>query len=103
MQYGLDPEEKSHRVYNFHRKTMDAAAEIVGTIGHDRFSDVSGEWFYFPPDRVINESRYVFFLPLPRYDKRPSSCRAARSQRHHATNNRGGGEDVGGLPPERRA
>ncbi|KAL3794116.1 hypothetical protein ACHAW5_008752, partial [Stephanodiscus triporus] len=41
LQYGLDPEEKSHRVYNFHRKTMDAAAEIVGTIGHDRFSDVS--------------------------------------------------------------
>ncbi len=47
LQYGLDPAEKSHRVYNFHRKTMDAAAEIVGTIGHDRFSDLSGECIVF--------------------------------------------------------
>ena len=42
LQYGLDPQDKSHRVYNFHRKTMQAAAEIVGTIGHDRFSEMSG-------------------------------------------------------------
>ena len=47
LQYGLDPAEKSYRVYNFHRKTMDAAAEIVGTMGHDRFSDVRGECFIF--------------------------------------------------------
>ena len=42
LQYGLDPEEKSYRVYNYHSKTLTAAAEIVGTIGHDRFVDLSG-------------------------------------------------------------
>jgi glutamate synthase domain-containing protein 2 len=59
LQYGLDPAEKSHRVYNFHRKTMDAAAEIVGTIGHDRFSDLSGEcvFCYFPE---MHGSYFVF-------------------------------------------
>jgi hypothetical protein len=46
LQFGLDPTEKSYRVNNFHRKTMDAAAEIIGTIGHDRFSDVSGEFVF---------------------------------------------------------
>jgi glutamate synthase domain-containing protein 2 len=46
LQFGLDPTEKSYRVNNFHRRTMDAAAEIIGTIGHDRFSDVSGEFFF---------------------------------------------------------
>ena len=28
-------------VYNFHHKTVAAAAEIVGTIGHSSFADVS--------------------------------------------------------------
>ncbi len=42
LQYGLDPEDKASRVYNFHRKTVQAAAEIVGTIGHERFSDLQG-------------------------------------------------------------
>jgi glutamate synthase domain-containing protein 2 len=44
LQYGLDPTDKSYRVYNFHRKTMDAAAEIIGTIGHDQFASISGEF-----------------------------------------------------------
>jgi glutamate synthase domain-containing protein 2 len=43
LQFGLDPADKSQRVFNFHRKTLQAAAEIVGTMGHDHFSDVSGE------------------------------------------------------------
>lgn len=43
LQYGLDPTDKSYRVMNFHRKTMHAASEIVGTIGHDHFSEVSGK------------------------------------------------------------
>jgi len=42
LQYGLDPQDKSYRVYNFHTKTMQAASEIVGTMGHDHFSDVTG-------------------------------------------------------------
>ena len=41
LQYGLDPEEKKNRVYYFHRKTVQAAAEIVGSIGHNRFSEIS--------------------------------------------------------------
>lgn len=45
LQFGLDPTDKSFRVYNFHRKTMDAAAEIIGTIGHDHFSSISGEFY----------------------------------------------------------
>lgn len=40
LQFGLDPTDKALRVFNFQRKTVQAAAEIVGTIGHDRFSDV---------------------------------------------------------------
>jgi glutamate synthase domain-containing protein 2 len=44
LQYGLDPKDKSYRVYNFHKKTMQAAAEIVGTIGHGHFSEISGKW-----------------------------------------------------------
>jgi len=44
LQYGLDPEDKTFRVYNFHRRTVQAAAEIVGTIGHGRFSELEGMW-----------------------------------------------------------
>ena len=43
LQFGLDPTDKALRVFNFQRKTVQAAAEIVGTIGHDRFSDVQGK------------------------------------------------------------
>ena len=53
LQYGLDPTDKSYRVYNFHRKTMDAAAEIIGTIGHERFSDISGEFNQYAGDAQV--------------------------------------------------
>jgi glutamate synthase domain-containing protein 2 len=42
LQYGLDPADKTNRVFHFHSKTVQAAAEIVGTIGHETFSDVTG-------------------------------------------------------------
>ena len=45
LQYGLDPTDKALRVYNFQRKTVQAAAEIVGTIGHERFSELQGKEF----------------------------------------------------------
>lgn len=32
-QRALDPEDKAHRVYNFHRNTMTALAEVVGAAG----------------------------------------------------------------------
>jgi glutamate synthase domain-containing protein 2 len=43
LQYGLDPTEKQSRVYSFHAKTVHAASEIVGTIGYERFSDITGK------------------------------------------------------------
>lgn len=43
LQYGLDPRDKTNRVYNFHKRTVQAAAEIVGTIGHDRFSELQAD------------------------------------------------------------
>lgn len=42
LQYGLDPTVKSHRVHNYHRKTVEAAADIVGIIGKKSFADISG-------------------------------------------------------------
>lgn len=41
LMYGLDPEDKMHRVYHFHRKTLKAAAGIAGIMGYDRISDVT--------------------------------------------------------------
>jgi glutamate synthase domain-containing protein 2 len=40
LQFGLDPVEKTSRVFYFHKKTVQAASEIVGTIGHEKFSDL---------------------------------------------------------------
>lgn len=41
LMYGLDPFEKSIRVANFQKKTLDAAAGIVGAIGKNNFSDIT--------------------------------------------------------------
>jgi glutamate synthase domain-containing protein 2 len=43
LQDGFDPADKTNRVYHFHSKTVQAAAESVGTIGHETFSDVTGQ------------------------------------------------------------
>jgi glutamate synthase domain-containing protein 2 len=43
LQYGLDPSEKQVRVHSFHTQTVHAASEIVGAIGYEGFSKVSGE------------------------------------------------------------
>lgn len=40
LMYGLDPTEKSVRVANFHRKTVEAAGAIVGAIGKTNFAAV---------------------------------------------------------------
>ena len=37
---GLDPTDKTHRVFNFHNKTVAAAASIAGVMGHDHISFV---------------------------------------------------------------
>ena len=42
LMFGLDPTVKSHRVHNYHRKTVAAAADMVGIIGRTSFSDLSG-------------------------------------------------------------
>jgi glutamate synthase domain-containing protein 2 len=42
LQYGLDPYDKTNRVYNYHSKTVQAAAEVVGTIGRESFVEVTG-------------------------------------------------------------
>jgi len=41
LMYGLDPELKSTRVYNFHKRTVHSACEIVGILGEDNFADLS--------------------------------------------------------------
>lgn len=38
---GLDPGEKNKRVYNYHRNTIHAAAEIIGAAGYDCPSGLS--------------------------------------------------------------
>jgi glutamate synthase domain-containing protein 2 len=43
LMYGLDPAEKSVRVANFHRKTVDAAAAIVGAVGKSSFVEVTAD------------------------------------------------------------
>ena len=35
LQVGLDPADKAVRVYNYHRHTVHAAAEIIGAAGYD--------------------------------------------------------------------
>eukprot|EP00980_Cylindrotheca_fusiformis_P019428 scaffold6707_cov114-Cylindrotheca_fusiformis.AAC.2 len=42
LQYGLDPNDKCHRVFNYHAKTVQAAAEVVGSIGYESFEQVNG-------------------------------------------------------------
>lgn len=39
--YGLDPRDKSNRVYHYHRKTLKAAAGIAGIMGYDSISSVT--------------------------------------------------------------
>lgn len=40
LQYGLDPTIKSHRVHNFHRKTVGASAEIAEIMGYSSLSHI---------------------------------------------------------------
>lgn len=42
LMFGLDPELKSNRVFNYHRKTVQVASEIVGIMGKTSFQDVNG-------------------------------------------------------------
>lgn len=42
LQYGLDPYNKSNRVFNYHAKTVQSAADVVGTIGRESFEQVNG-------------------------------------------------------------
>uniref|UniRef100_A0A7S1D9H9 Glutamate synthase domain-containing protein n=1 Tax=Cyclophora tenuis TaxID=216820 RepID=A0A7S1D9H9_CYCTE len=41
LMFGLDPEEKTNRVYHFQRKTVKAAAGIAGIMGYEHVSDVN--------------------------------------------------------------
>jgi glutamate synthase domain-containing protein 2 len=43
LMFGLDPDVKAHRVYHFHRKTMNAASDIIGIMGYDSFYDVQAD------------------------------------------------------------
>jgi len=40
LMYGLDPQDKTHRVFNYHKLTVAAASDIVGVMGYESFSDV---------------------------------------------------------------
>eukprot|EP00934_Nitzschia_sp_Nitz4_P005705 Nitzschia sp. Nitz4//scaffold44_size153857//125650//127846//NITZ4_002743-RA/size153857-augustus-gene-0.26-mRNA-1//-1//CDS//3329552223//5695//frame0 len=52
LQHGLDPQDKSVRVFNFHRKTVEAASEIVGTCGLEKFDDLDACYIM----RRVNEN-----------------------------------------------
>jgi glutamate synthase domain-containing protein 2 len=41
LMYGLDSDEKKHRVYHFHKSTVEAAAGIAGIMGYDSISSVT--------------------------------------------------------------
>jgi len=60
LMFGLDPTDKSHRVYNFHRKTVRAAADIVGAMGMTKFSEISGHDIMrrVTPERVCSLSEH---------------------------------------------
>lgn len=45
LMYGLDPDDKTVRVYNFHSKTVEAGCEILGAMGHNSFAQVTGNDF----------------------------------------------------------
>lgn len=38
--YGLDPADKTHRVYHFQRKTVKAAAGITGIMGYEDLAEI---------------------------------------------------------------
>lgn len=40
LMYGLDPHDKTHRVFHYHKRTVAAASDIVGIMGYNSFSDV---------------------------------------------------------------
>lgn len=40
LMYGLDPDDKTHRVYHYHLRTVKAASETVGIMGYTSFADV---------------------------------------------------------------
>lgn len=40
LMYGLDPEDKTHRVFHYHQRTVAAASDIVGVMGHESFTNI---------------------------------------------------------------
>jgi glutamate synthase domain-containing protein 2 len=40
LQYGLDPTIKAHRVHNFHRRTVEASAEIAQIMGYHSLAQI---------------------------------------------------------------
>jgi len=43
LMYGLDPEIKSVRVYNYHKRTVNSALEIIGAMGCEDIKELSAE------------------------------------------------------------
>jgi len=43
LQQGLDPLMKQVRVYNYHKRTVAAACDILASMGHTNFSDLTGD------------------------------------------------------------
>ena len=41
LMQGLDPADKAHRVFNYHRNTVHAAAELVGAAGYGALMSTS--------------------------------------------------------------
>lgn len=59
LMHGLDPGDKTHRVYHYHSRTVNAASEIVGIMGYTSFSDVQAHDVMRRMDnRVLSLSEY---------------------------------------------
>jgi len=43
LQFGLVPEEKAVRVHNYQKRTVQAALEIIGAMGHESIDQVTGD------------------------------------------------------------
>ena len=91
---GLVPNDKSKRVYNFHRNTVASASEIMGAMGLDKAEDLR-PWHLM---RRIEAYEIRNFSEIYEYietgsllqDSKPESyaraCDAARSDSFTATN-----------------
>jgi len=65
LMQGLDVDDKTTRVYQFHQKTIEAAADIIGSVGLDSPQDLRREhlWKRISPQNVLPYSKLFPYVP----------------------------------------